>query len=191
MARGAARGGSCLSRFELDRLPGGLACFVAVQVGGGAQQPDARQREVKSGPARQRLHLTHTRGALSSRRAALVLARNAERRVVTLDAQRRIGAATHVFERLPAQAIALARDADLLIHDAMHADHDYDLRRGWGHSPARAGVAVAEKSGAKCLALFHHSPDATDTMIDEVVLRTSQRTAVRVFAAAEGSYLDV
>ncbi len=88
-------------------------------------------------------------------------------------------------------ALELARDADLLIHDAMHADHDYDLRRGWGHSPARAGVIVAERAGAKKLALFHHSPDATDEMIDEVVERTSSRTAVPVFAAAEGSYLDV
>lgn len=89
------------------------------------------------------------------------------------------------------QAIELARDADLLIHDAMHSDTDYQLRRGWGHSPARAGVAVAERAGAKRLALFHHSPDATDDMIDEVVSRTAARTAVPVFAAAEGSYLDV
>jgi phosphoribosyl 1,2-cyclic phosphodiesterase len=88
-------------------------------------------------------------------------------------------------------AIEIARDADLLIHDAMHADHDYDMRRGWGHSPARAGVVVAERAGAKKLALFHHSPDATDDMIDEVVSRTSARTAVPVFAAAEGSYLEV
>ncbi|MCW5806418.1 MAG: MBL fold metallo-hydrolase [Deltaproteobacteria bacterium] len=88
-------------------------------------------------------------------------------------------------------ALSLARGADLLIHDAMHADHDYELRRGWGHSPAAAGVVVAERAGAKKLALFHHSPDATDDMIDEVVARTTARTAVPVFAAAEGSYLDV
>lgn len=96
----------------------------------------------------------------------------------------------NIDDPLP-EAIAIARDADLLVHDAMHADHDYDLRRGWGHSPARAGVVVAERAGAKKLALFHHSPDATDDMIDEVVSRTAARTAVPVFAAAEGSYLDV
>ncbi len=89
------------------------------------------------------------------------------------------------------EALMLAHDADLLIHDAMHADHDYELRRGWGHSPARAGVVVAERAGAKRLALFHHSPDATDAMIDELVARTASSTAVPVFAAAEGSYLDV
>lgn len=96
----------------------------------------------------------------------------------------------NVDEPLP-EAIELARDADMLVHDAMHADHDYDLRRGWGHSPARAGVTVAEKAGAKKLVLFHHSPDATDDMIDEVVSRTAARTAVPVIAAAEGSYQDV
>ena len=93
-------------------------------------------------------------------------------------------------EPLP-QALALAQDADLLIHDAMHSDLEYDLRKGWGHSPARAGVVVAEKARARKLALFHHSPDATDEMIDEVVQRTSAQTAVPVFAAAEGAYLDV
>jgi phosphoribosyl 1,2-cyclic phosphodiesterase len=89
------------------------------------------------------------------------------------------------------QALALAQDADLVIHDAMHADRDYDLRRGWGHSPARAGVIVAERAHAKKLALFHHSPDATDEMIDEVVARTASQTKVPVFAAAEGAYLDI
>ncbi len=89
------------------------------------------------------------------------------------------------------QAIDLARNADLLIHDAMHADHEYDQRRGWGHSPARAGVIVAERAGAKKLALFHHNPDATDDMIDENVERTAKSTKVPVIAAAEGSYLDV
>jgi phosphoribosyl 1,2-cyclic phosphodiesterase len=93
-------------------------------------------------------------------------------------------------EPLP-EALELARGADLIIHDAMHADLDYELRKGWGHSPARAGVVVAERAGAKRLALFHHSPDATDDQIDEVVARTSASTKVSVFAAAEGAYVDI
>ncbi len=88
-------------------------------------------------------------------------------------------------------AVTLAQDCDLLIHDAMHADHDYELRRGWGHSPSRAGVVLAERAKAKKLALFHHNPDATDDMIDEVVARISASTAVPVIAAAEGEYLEI
>jgi phosphoribosyl 1,2-cyclic phosphodiesterase len=95
-----------------------------------------------------------------------------------------------IDEPLP-QALALAQEADLLVHDAMHSDLDYELRRGWGHSPARAGVIVAERARAKRLALFHHSPDATDDMIDEVVARTAASTKVPVFAAAEGAYLEI
>jgi phosphoribosyl 1,2-cyclic phosphodiesterase len=89
------------------------------------------------------------------------------------------------------QALALAQDADLLIHDAMHDDRDYAVRKGWGHSPAHAGVVVAERARAKRLALFHHSPDATDEMIDEVVQRTAAQTSVPVFAAGEGAYFEV
>ena len=95
-----------------------------------------------------------------------------------------------VDEPLPA-ALALAQGADLLIHDAMYTDAEYERSKGWGHSPARAGVVVAERAAARKLALFHHNPDATDDMIDEIVARTAARTAVPVFAAAEGHYLDV
>ena len=95
-----------------------------------------------------------------------------------------------VDEPLPA-ALALAAGADLLIHDAMYTDAEYERSKGWGHSPARAGVVVAERAGAKKLALFHHNPDATDDMIDEIVARTAARTRIPVFAAAEGHYLEV
>src|SRR6185503_18679189 len=33
------------------------------------------------------------------------------------------------------EALALARGADLLIHDAMFSDAEYESRAGWGHSP--------------------------------------------------------
>jgi phosphoribosyl 1,2-cyclic phosphodiesterase len=95
-----------------------------------------------------------------------------------------------VDEPLPA-ALALARGADLLIHDAMYGAAEYERSKGWGHSPARAGVVVAERAGAGKLALFHHNPDATDLMIDGIVARTAARTRIPVFAAAEGHYLDV
>jgi len=95
-----------------------------------------------------------------------------------------------IDEPLPV-AIGLARGADLVIHDAMYSDRDYELSKGWGHSPPRAGVVVAERAGARKLALFHHSPDATDDMIDDIVAHTASRTAVPVIAAAEGHYLEI
>lgn len=87
-----------------------------------------------------------------------------------------------------AEALALAKDADLLIHDAMFSDFEYQTRRGWGHSPVSAALAVAETAGAKRLALFHHSPDATDAEIDALADEAAARTELEVFAAAQRSY---
>jgi phosphoribosyl 1,2-cyclic phosphodiesterase len=114
----------------------------------------------------------------------------------------RIGADGHVVtflsdveypqpEQPMAEAIDLARNADLLIHDAMHADHEYGLRRGWGHSPVAAAQLVARQAGVKRLVLFHHSPDATDAMIDAMVADAQRDSSIPVFAAAEGNYLEL
>lgn len=88
-------------------------------------------------------------------------------------------------------AVALAMGADLLIHDAMHADEEYAMRRGWGHSPVSAGITVAEAALVKKLALSHHSTDATDGEIDRLIEAAQSRTRVPLFGAAEGVYLDV
>ena len=49
----------------------------------------------------------------------------------------------------------------------------------------------AEAAGVGRLALFHHSPDATDAAIDSLVERARAASKVSLFAAAEGAYLDV
>lgn len=89
------------------------------------------------------------------------------------------------------EALSVAKGADLLIHDAMFSDEEYVQRHGWGHSPVKAAIEVAERSGAKRLALFHHSPDATDRHIDALVDQAQAATDIPLFAAAEGEYVDV
>lgn len=88
-------------------------------------------------------------------------------------------------------ALDLARDVDLLIHDAMWSDAEYDDRRGWGHSAVGHAVACAERAGAKKLALFYHSPDTTDAQLDAVVKAAQTGSRVDVFGAAEGPILDL
>lgn len=90
-----------------------------------------------------------------------------------------------------AEALALARGADLLIHDAMYTDREYKVRRGWGHSAVSSAIAVAERASVAELALFHHSPDATDNTIDSLVTGAREHTAIPLFAAAEGPYRDL
>jgi ribonuclease BN (tRNA processing enzyme) len=89
------------------------------------------------------------------------------------------------------EALALAQGADLLVHDAMFSDAEYESRAGWGHSPVSSAIAVAERAGAGRLALFHHSPDSTDTEIDSIVGEAQRRTSIPLFAAAEGPVLEV
>jgi phosphoribosyl 1,2-cyclic phosphodiesterase len=90
-----------------------------------------------------------------------------------------------------AEAVALARDADLLIHDAMFSDFEYETRRGWGHSAVSGAVTMAERAGARRLALFHHNPDATDAEIDALTNEAQSRTSVALFAASEGPAVEV
>jgi phosphoribosyl 1,2-cyclic phosphodiesterase len=90
-----------------------------------------------------------------------------------------------------AEALALARGADLLVHDAMFSDAEYASRAGWGHSPVSSAIRVAERAGAARLALFHHSPDSTDAEIDTIVADARRRTSIPLFAAAEGPAFEL
>ncbi len=59
--------------------------------------------------------------------------------------------------------------ADILIHDAQYGDKEYQVKKGWGHSPWKETVTLAVESGVKHLILFHHDPDHDDRFIDVIV----------------------
>jgi phosphoribosyl 1,2-cyclic phosphodiesterase len=79
--------------------------------------------------------------------------------------------------------LALARDADLLIHDCQYTGEEYASRIGWGHSALEHTIAFARRSGARRLALFHHDPLHDDAMVDAIA------DAAR--AAAGGDFEEV
>jgi phosphoribosyl 1,2-cyclic phosphodiesterase len=89
------------------------------------------------------------------------------------------------------EALGLARGADLLIHDAMFSDAEYESRAGWGHSPVSSAISVAERAGVGKVALFHHSPDSTDAEIDTIVADARRRTSIALLAAAEGPAIEI
>jgi phosphoribosyl 1,2-cyclic phosphodiesterase len=84
------------------------------------------------------------------------------------------------------EAVELAKNCDLLIHDAMFNDAEYSMRSGWGHSSVSSAIQCAEMAGAKKLALFHHSPDVSDEQLDVLVKKAAERSSVPLFAAQEG-----
>jgi phosphoribosyl 1,2-cyclic phosphodiesterase len=74
-------------------------------------------------------------------------------------------------ERSWISGYALARDADLLIHDAQYTDDEYRLHVGWGHSGLPYTVTFAHRSGVRRLALFHHDPLHDDDALDAMQAR--------------------
>ena len=90
--------------------------------------------------------------------------------------------------------LALARDADVLIHDAQYTDAEYPSKVGWGHSPISFVVDVALAARSKKLVLFHHDPLRVDDQLDALVAQARERAAgsgLEIEAAAEGTTIEL
>jgi phosphoribosyl 1,2-cyclic phosphodiesterase len=86
--------------------------------------------------------------------------------------------------------VALARDADLLVHDAQFTPEELKERQGWGHSSWEQAVEVAEQAGAKRLALFHHDPEHTDSFLFRME-EECQRRFSDAFLSREGMEIEI
>ena len=70
---------------------------------------------------------------------------------------------------------ALARDANLLIHDAQYTEDEYKRRVGWGHSTFEHARAFAELAGVDRLVTFHHDPAHSDELLDRTMAEVVER----------------
>jgi phosphoribosyl 1,2-cyclic phosphodiesterase len=78
---------------------------------------------------------------------------------------------------------ALAREADVLIHDAQYTPEEYEQgHQGWGHSSWRHAAETARAAGARHLVLFHHDPDRSDEAVEALI-----RDAAGLFPSVEGA----
>ncbi len=82
-------------------------------------------------------------------------------------------------------------DADVLIHDSMYTDEEYERRAGWGHSTFSQSLRLAEEGGVGRLLFFHHDPIRTDDELDTIVARVrdgalARGCSVEIEAATEG-----
>jgi phosphoribosyl 1,2-cyclic phosphodiesterase len=64
------------------------------------------------------------------------------------------------------QWVAFCHGVDVLIHDAQYLEADMPHKHGWGHSLVSQVRQLAVDAEVRCLAMFHHDPDRTDTEID-------------------------
>jgi ribonuclease BN (tRNA processing enzyme) len=86
--------------------------------------------------------------------------------------------------------VDLARDADLLIHDAQYTPEEKEQYADWGHSSWTDAVAVAEQASVRRLALFHHDPLHTDDELEEIE-RKAQAMFPSAFVAREGMQVTI
>lgn len=92
---------------------------------------------------------------------------------------------SHPTGGLDADIVALARDADLLIHDAHFSPEELVTHDDWGHSSWLEACQAATTADVGRLALFHHHPDRTDDEVDAIEA-DAQAIFPAAFAAREG-----
>jgi phosphoribosyl 1,2-cyclic phosphodiesterase len=104
----------------------------------------------------------------------------------------------HKYEKLTDKypAIALFRDADLVIFDAMYSLADaVSVKEDWGHSSNISGVELCHQAGARHLCLFHHEPSSGDVTLARIGADTARfaelsreegRAPLRVSVAYDG-----
>ena len=85
-------------------------------------------------------------------------------------------------EEIDLNVVTLARNADLLIHDAQYSPDELKDKKGWGHSSWEQAVEVAKQAGVKKLALFHHDPEHNDAFLQNMEKQCQKRFAESFFA---------
>ena len=87
----------------------------------------------------------------------------------------------------------LARDVDLLLHDAQYTAAEYESRVGWGHSRVDDAVDLARMAGARRLVTFHHDPDHDDAELDAMLASARAQAAdqFEVLPGREGGTFEI
>jgi phosphoribosyl 1,2-cyclic phosphodiesterase len=94
-------------------------------------------------------------------------------------------------------ALALYRNADVLIHDSTFTPEDRRRYVDRGLSSIEDAVAVATRAAVKTLVLFHYDQDYSDTDVDALLARGRRlldeqgASGIALVAASEGATLTV
>jgi phosphoribosyl 1,2-cyclic phosphodiesterase len=100
-------------------------------------------------------------------------------------------------ERTRAQAyLKFIQGCSLLIGDAQYTAEQYPSKVGWGHTSMELLMEIAHRAGVKRLAIYHHDPDHSDTMLDDLwnqygPMYSQATPTMQVFWAREGMSLPV
>jgi len=87
-------------------------------------------------------------------------------------------------------ALALARDVDVLVHDAQFHASQFPGVTYLGHSAIEYAIGLGVAAGSRSVALFHHAPDRTDDELDAIAA-SSSNAPIPVSVATEGTKLQL
>ncbi len=86
----------------------------------------------------------------------------------------------------------LAKDVDLLLHDAQYLADEYPQYVGWGHSTIDQTVAFAELAGVRKLCTIHHDPGHPDEVLEAEADRIrAEHHPFEFFTGSEGEVYEV
>ena len=91
-----------------------------------------------------------------------------------------------------ADAIDLARGADLLLHDAQFVEAERGIADAFGHATVDDAIAFARSAEVAELLLIHHAPARTDVEVDAIERAAeSQRSTLPISVGREGDEIVV
>jgi phosphoribosyl 1,2-cyclic phosphodiesterase len=88
-------------------------------------------------------------------------------------------------------AVELARDADVLVHDAQLFPAELAAEADFGHAVADYSVELARRAGTRAVVLFHHRHDRNDDALDGLARRLGGGSDPSVSLATEGTLLEL
>jgi phosphoribosyl 1,2-cyclic phosphodiesterase len=88
---------------------------------------------------------------------------------------------------------AIAKDADILIHDGQFTRAAYRDRIGWGHCSLHDALKFAEIAGARKFVTFHYDPNDDDFEVDQLIESAvaEMRPSFPVIPGREGLVLEL
>jgi phosphoribosyl 1,2-cyclic phosphodiesterase len=102
-----------------------------------------------------------------------------------------LGPGADGFGEYHSAALELARDADVLVHDAQLLPAELAAEADFGHAVADYAVELAKRANTRAVVLFHHRHDRTDDALDGLAQRLGGGSDPEVSVATEGTVLDL
>jgi phosphoribosyl 1,2-cyclic phosphodiesterase len=96
----------------------------------------------------------------------------------------------HVPGKTDENAVGLMKNADLVIYDCTFSEEEFAKHPNAGHSTWEEGVRLCRLAGAKRMAMYHHSPDHSDAVIEQE-LAEARETWPGIFAAKDNQVVDL